>query len=250
MKELSSSYGRVLIGSPEDCFRTAAFLLDGQRARTPWRRHFTCGLGGGTTSQQWFRWCVAQDALSPGLLAATHWFTSDERYVRIDSYESNFGSADRLLLRPLGVPAERKHPWSTGIPPGLAAIEFGRLGAPFFGLNRSFDVCFLGLGLDGHIASIFPGSPLLGGDGGQYFAAVDVPEENWRLTITPSGLRAAGLIVVLVLGEAKRDILHRVLTEEATPGQLPAQLLRPMASQVVWLADEAAAGRFLPALAH
>lgn len=245
MKELSSSYGRVLIGSPDDCFRTAVFLAEGQRGRQPRRRHFTCALSGGGTPQTWYRWCVAQAAWSPGLLATAHWFVSDERYVRIDSYESNFGSADRLLLRPLGIPAERKHPWSTGLPPGLAAIDYGRLGAAWFGPRRTFDVCFLGLGADGHTASIFPGSPLLAGDGGQFFAAVDVPDRGWRLTVTPSGLRAAGLLVVLVLGADKADILHQMLTEKTDPVLRPAQLLRDCAPNTVWLVDEAAAARFL-----
>lgn len=245
VKELSSSYGRVFIGTKEDCFRTAAFLAEGQRGQNPLRRHFTWALTGGSTPKEWYRWCVEKRSLSPAMVATAHWFVSDERYVRVDSHESNFGNADRLLLKPLDIPAERKHPWSTNIAPGLAAVEFGRVNAPWFGRDRTFDVCFLGLGDDCHTASLFPGSPLLRDDGGSYFAAIDVPDKGWRLTITPSGLRAAGLVVVMALGAGKAEALHRVLAGPVDPLSVPAQILRKHAHNVVWLADEEAAAKFL-----
>ncbi len=247
MKELSSGYGRVFIGSKEDCFRTAVFLAEGQRGRNPGRRHATWGLTGGSTPKEWYEWCVAKEALSPVTVATVHWFVSDERCVRPDSYESNFGNADRLLLRPLGIPADRKHPWSTAIAPALAAVEFGRVNAPWFGRDRTFDVCFLGMGDDGHTASLFPGSPLLRDDGGSYFAAVEVEGKGWRLTITPSGLRVAGLIVVMALGAGKADALARVLAGPHDPRAVPAQILKECRDRVVWLVDEPAAARFLAA---
>ena len=76
---------------------TAVFLAGGQRGRNPTAKVFTWALTGGSTPQAWYRWCVAKDALSPGLLAATHWFTSDERHVPLASEDSNFGHADREL---------------------------------------------------------------------------------------------------------------------------------------------------------
>jgi 6-phosphogluconolactonase len=245
MKELSSSYGRVFIGSKEDCFRTAVFVAEGQRGQMPPRKHFTWALTGGSTPKEWYQWCVAKDALSPTTVATTHWFVSDERYVRPDSFESNFGNADRLLLKPLGIPAARKHPWSTNIAPGMAAVEFGRVNAPWFGRDRTFDVCFVGMGDDGHTLSLFPGSPLLRDDGGSYFAAIDVPEKGWRLTLTPSGLKACGLVVVMVLGEGKAEALHCVLAGEYDPKKVPAQVMKSLREKVVWLVDEAAAAKFL-----
>ncbi|MBX3735802.1 MAG: 6-phosphogluconolactonase [Candidatus Didemnitutus sp.] len=245
MKELSSSYGRVFIGTKEDCFRTAVFVAEGQRGQTPPKKHFTWALTGGSTPKEWYQWCVAKDALSPTTVATTHWFVSDERYVRPDSFESNFGNADRLLLKPLGIPPDRKHPWSTGVPPAMAALEFGRINAPWFGRDRTFDVCFAGMGDDGHTLSLFPGSPLLRDDGGAFFAAIDVPGRGWRLTLTPSGLKACGLVVIMVLGAGKADTLHRVLAGEFNPQQMPAQVTKSIRDKVVWLVDEDAAAKFL-----
>jgi 6-phosphogluconolactonase len=82
MKELSSSYGRVFIGSKEDCFRTAVFVAEGQRGQMPPRKHFTWALTGGSTPKEWYQWCVAKDALSPTTLATTHWFVSDRLAFR------------------------------------------------------------------------------------------------------------------------------------------------------------------------
>ncbi len=245
MKELSSSYERVFIGPKEECFRTAVFLAEGERAQNPLRKHATWALSGGSTPKEWFQWCVTKDALSPVAVATTHWFVSDERYVRIDSHDSNFGTAERMLLKPLGIPADRKHPWSTNIAPGMAAVEFGRINAQWFGRGRTFDVCFAGLGDDGHTLSLFPGSPLLRDDGGSFFAAIDVPDKGWRLTLTPSGLASCGLVIVMVLGEAKAEILHRVLAGDYAPQQIPAQVMKSVRDRVVWLVDEAAAAKFL-----
>ncbi len=245
MKELSSSYGRVFIGPKEDCFRTAGFLAEGLRGKKTGAKHFTWALTGGSTPKEWYQWCVAKDALSPPLVAQTDWFTSDERHVPLESGESNFGNADRQLLGPLKVPAERKHPWPVDLPAPQAAEEFERSAAAWFGKGSSFDICFLGMGDDCHTASIFPGSPLLLEDGGSYFAAVEVPGKGWRLTITPTGLRACSLIVVMALGAGKAEALHRVHAGPLDPSSAPVQVLRTCAPNVVWLVDEPAAARFL-----
>lgn len=244
MKELSTGYGRAFIGPREHCFRTAVFLAAGQRGKLPGARPFTWALTGGSTPKEWYQWCVAKDALSPPLLATTHWFTSDERAVPLGSPESNFGNADRSLLTPLKVKADHKHPWPVDLPAGGAAAQFATESRKFFAPGKCFDVCFLGVGDDGHTASIFPGSPLLD-DRPEHFAAVNVPGKGDRLTITPAGLRACGLIVVMALGAGKADILHRILAGPLDVAQLPAQGLRECSASVVWLIDEAAAARFL-----
>lgn len=246
MKELSSGYGRVLIGPREEVYRHAVFLAGGQRGRRAQAKTFAWALTGGATPQDWYRWCVAKDALSPGLLATTHWFTSDERLVPLASEGSNFGSAERGLLAPLKIAAEKRHPWPVALPGAAAAAEFTRQNAGWFTRGQCFDLCFLGLGEDGHTASLFPGSPLLTEDNLNPFAALEVPGKGWRLTITPAGLRACGMVVVMVLGAGKAEALHRVLAGPYEPEKVPAQILKTCSQNVVWLVDEPAAARFLP----
>ncbi len=245
MKELSSSYGRVFIGPKEDCFRTAVFLAEGMRGKKAGAKHFTWALTGGSTPKDWYKWCVTKDALSPAMLASAHWFTSDERCVPGESDESNFGNADRMLLTPLKISAEKRHPWPVARPAPQAAEDFEKQAAAWFTRGSAFDICFLGLGDDCHTASIFPGSPLLLEDGGSYFAAVEAPGKGWRLTITPTGLRACSLIVVMALGAGKAEALHRVHAGPLDPAAAPAQVLRTCAPNVVWLVDEPAAAKFL-----
>lgn len=245
MKELSSGYGRVFIGPKEELFRTAVFLAGGQRGRAPQAKIFSWALTGGSTPKEWYRWCVAQQALSPGLLAATHWFTSDERHVPLASDESNFGHAQRGLLAPLAVPPEKQHPWPVALPATEAAAEFSRQSAAWLPRGRAFDLCFLGMGDDCHTASLFPGSPLLSDEGAEFFAAVEVPGKGSRLTITPAGLRACGLIVVMALGAGKAEALHRVLAGPYDPVNVPSQVLKSCRQNVVWLVDEPAAAKFL-----
>jgi 6-phosphogluconolactonase len=108
-------------------------------------------------------------------------------------------------------------------------------------VGRTYDVCLLGLGDDAHTASLFPGSPLLDADGGRFFATVEVPGKGLRGTITPAGLRACGLITVLVTGAGKAGAIRRIFRGSELPGAAPARLLQTCAARVVWLLDDAAA---------
>ena len=97
------------------------------------------------------------------------------------------------------------------------------------------------MGDDAHTASLFPGTPLLRNEGGELFAAQEVPGKGWRLTITPAGLRACGQIVVLALGANKAPALARVLHGPDDVLNTPSQILKTCADRVLWLVDEPAA---------
>lgn len=244
MKETTTPYGRLVVADQETLFRRAVELAAGQHARKA-GRNFLWALTGGGTPAAWYRWCVATGALPAALRDEAHFTVSDERHVLLDSPDSNFGNAERLLLEPLGVPAERKHPWMVAWPVAEAAEAYRKTLLLLAGPGRAYDVCFLGMGDDCHTASLFPGTPLLRDDGGQLFGGQEVPGKGWRLTITPTGLRACGLIVVMALGAGKAEALRRVHRGPYEPNEVPSQILRDCADRVVWLIDDAAAQGWL-----
>ena len=237
MKESTTSCGRLLVGTTTELHRQAAALVAAVRPGG------VVALSGGLTPQGWFRWCVQTGALPAAVVAETHFTVSDERCVPLTDPMSNFGHADELLLEPLHVPPAHRHPWAVGLAPAEAAADHGATIRTLAGPGRAYEVCFLGLGEDSHTASLFPGSPLLRDDQGELFAPVEAPGKGWRLTITPTGLRACRLIVVLALGAGKAAALERVLRGPADPDRVPAQTLWACAAQVLWLVDEAAAGQ-------
>ncbi len=240
MTEIKTSLGLVKVGSQVELFAAAA-ALGTARFDPQARRSLLWALSGGATPQAWYRWCVEQKAIPPGLAAAARFTVSDERGVPATNPESNFGNAARQLLDPLGVPPAHRLAWPVELEPAPAVARYTEEVFRVAGFGRAYDVCMLGLGDDVHIASLFPGSPLLEAEDGRFFAAVNVPGKGLRLTITPSGLRACGLIVVMVLGAGKAGAVRRLFQGTELPAAAPARMLQSCAARVVWLLDDAAA---------
>jgi 6-phosphogluconolactonase len=236
VKTVVTKAGRFAIGDRDKVFRQAVTLAARAWDGAPGRPFFWA-LSGGSTPLEWYRWCVATGAINKALLGATEWFTSDERHVPLASDDSNFGVADRLLLTPLGVATARKHPWPVELPATACATAFEERFRSLRRADSAFDICFLGLGADGHTASLFPGGALMRRSDPAFFAAVEVPGKGWRLTITPRGLQACGTIIVMALGAGKREALTRVLADEGSVDETPARLLREMSDKVTWLVD-------------
>ena len=168
-----------------------------------------------------------------------HVFWGDERQVPPDHAESNFGMAHRVLLTHVPIPAGQIHRIRGEL--GNAAEAANEYESVLSGI---LDVALLGLGADGHIASIFPGSPLLTHDRLNRVAAVRVDHLHvWRITLTPSALLAARAIVVLVSGADKAAAVRAALDEPDDIRRWPAQLLRAAGGRVEWFIDAAAAQR-------
>jgi 6-phosphogluconolactonase len=242
MRTIPSSYGRVLVGPQAELFAEALRLTVAAHAQARPGR-FLWALTGGSTPAAFYKWCAETRALPAPLLRDTQFTVSDERHVLLSSADSNFGNAERQLLTPLGVATDQRHPWMVAWPVAEAAEAYRRTLLLLAGPGRAYDVCFLGMGDDGHTASLFPGTALLRDDGGLLFGGHEVPGKGWRLTITPTGLRACGLVIVMALGAGKAEALHRVHRGAADLFNVPSQVLGTLAERVVWLVDEPAAAR-------
>ena len=181
-----------------------------------------------------------------------HLLWGDERHVPPDDPQSNFGMAHEALVNHVPIPAFQVHRMRGElINVNEAAREYeSELEAAFLDANRSdrtFDVMLLGMGEDGHVASIFPGSPLLTGSPFEValsVAAVWAPHLNaWRITLTPATLLNSRAIVMMVAGTAKADAVRWALEGPEQVDQHPAQLLRRVSDRVYWIIDQLAAGR-------
>jgi len=176
-----------------------------------------------------------------------HVFFGDERHVPPDHPDSNFRMARESLLSKVPIPEENVHRIRAELEAEAAAKDYDEQLAEFFQLvDRDwprFDLIFLGLGDDGHTASLFPGSSALS-DASSRVAANWVEKfQTFRITLTFPVLNHAADVIFLVSGESKAQILSAVLSPGA--GKYPAQGIQLENGRLLWLADQEA-GRLLP----
>jgi 6-phosphogluconolactonase len=176
----------------------------------------------------------------------THIFWSDERYVPPEDPESNYGLARRLLLDRVDIPGDNVHPMPTLLPsPEEAADAYEEeLTSWFSGKTPRFDLMVMGMGAEGHTASIFPHSPALEPEAQAHLVvAVEVPATPpWRLTMTLPVFNNAENLFFLVAGKEKAEALEHVVMGPPDPAQWPASGIRPTDGSVMWWVDEAAFG--------
>jgi len=214
------------------------------------RGRFLVALSGGSTPERMYR-LLAADPLA----AALDWsrvevLWSDERCVPPDLPESNYRMARESLLDWVAVAPARVHRIRGELAPADAALAYerevrGLLGAadgPAQGnAGARLDLVLLGVGMEGHTASLFPGGGWLD-DAHSWVRAEPVPvAPRWRVTLTPVIINAAARISFLAWGSAKADIVRRVLEGPRWPTELPAQLIAPVEGQATWFLDAAAA---------
>jgi 6-phosphogluconolactonase len=175
-------------------------------------------------------------------------FWGDERYVPPHDPDSNYRMAKEALLDHVPCPAGNIHPMPTHLPsPDAAAQEYERTLRSYFGTDwPHFDLVLLGLGEEGHTASLFPGSPALA-ERTRWVVAVETPAQPpVRLTLTLPALTRAASISVLVAGAKKAGALHHVLADVPDPDTYPAAGIRSTQGTLIWWVDREAAGSTVP----
>lgn len=204
---------------------------------------FRVAFSGGSTPRLFFD-ALASAAFRP-LVDWTHAriFFVDERCVPPEDERSNYRLAKERLLDPLGVPTENVFRMRGEEEPRRAADEYETVLQREFGAADDaprFDYLLLGLGADGHTASLFPGTRAVE-ETRSRVAANYVPKlGEWRLTLTLPVLNSARRAVFLVVGGEKREALAAVMRAEGGSASLPASLVRPERGSLVWIVDEAA----------
>lgn len=235
----------TVVADPEALATEAArMIVDMAMESIRVRGRFSIALAGGGTPSATYAKLAA-----PPLHDAMPWdrtwvFFGDERAVPPDHPDSNYGMASRTLLTKVPVPADqvfRMRGEAEDIE--MAATEYGRTLAQAFGCRRGelprLDLILLGVGIDGHTASLFPGSPackeIFRPVAAVHAAAAAVPQ---RLTFTLPVLNAAARVLVLAAGQEKARVVKAVLHDRVL---LPAGMVRPTDGTLHWMIDRAAA---------
>jgi 6-phosphogluconolactonase len=199
-------------------------------------------LSGGSTPRRLYE-VLAQPPIAARMpWSRIHWFFGDERFVPLDHPDSNFRMAREALLSRAPIPQANIHPVPTDrSSPQDAALAYEKVLKSFYGADSIdtgkplFEVTLLGLGEDGHTASLFPGDPALQ-ERRHWVVAVTGARDQPRVTLTYPALDSSAEAAFLVTGASKRDILGRVRRGDGT---LPAARIQP-AGHLHWFVDRAA----------
>jgi 6-phosphogluconolactonase len=224
----------ALVSAVADAFIAAANEAVNRRGR------FDVLLSGGSTPAELYRTLARANPRLPW--DRTHLWFGDERWVPPTHPDSNYRMAHETLLGPLGLTGDRVHRVETELEPDVAALRYeDEMRAAFPAALPRFDLVLLGIGEDGHTASLFPDTAALD-ERTRLVVANWVPKlAAHRITITFPLIEAATAAWVLAVGDRKAAIVREVLEGPFDPRRLPVQAARPTQGDVVWWLDAAAA---------
>lgn len=242
----------------------AARIIAASAAAIAARGRFTIALAGGSTPAALYRLLAEPSNVNRLDWLRTEVFFGDERCVPPEHEWSNYGMASRTLLSHVPLPPDQCHRMKGELPPATAASNYAHILACAFDLREGpwpqLDVILLGMGEDGHTASLFPGMEALA-EGSKAVVPTEVPAyvrpQVPRVTLTLPVLNAGREVMFLLAGQGKAAMIKRVL-EEATleksekellpsarvrPARVRPALVRPAPGQLTWFLDRAAASQ-------
>jgi len=213
------------------------------------RGDFSVALSGGSTPRELHRRIANSPLMQQVDWAHVQIFFGDERCVPPEDPESNYHMAEETLLSRVPIPAANVHRMRGEMPPAEGAADYERQLREFFKDEPPrLDLILLGMGDNGHTASLFPGLTAVH-EQQRWVVAEDVREVGmWRISLTPVVLNLAREVMFLVTGAAKASMLQQVLEGPYAPAERPAQIVRPSPGEVIWLVDAAAAEKLTPAI--
>jgi 6-phosphogluconolactonase len=234
---------RILVCPDPAAVASAAADLVADAAASAIREHdlFTLALSGGHTPALLYETLAAEPYLSRIEWPKVEFFFGDERCVPPQHPDSNFAVAQKLLFDRAPIPADNIHRIRGEIEPEAAAIEYGQLLKRTFG-DGGVDLALLGMGTDGHTASLFPHTAALAETHHRCVANYVPHLKSWRVTMSAPFLNRSAAVVVMATGKDKALRIEEVLEGERDPQRLPIQLIDPPEGTLTWLMDTAAAG--------
>jgi len=234
--------------NPAELSKTAAELF-AQAAREAVRENgrFTVALTGGSSPVQLYTLLTQKPYVNQIPWEKLFVFWGDERWVPLTDDRSNYKMAlDTLLSKVPVLPSQIYPMWSKEASPEEFAQQYeNQLHQQFNNSAPQFDLILLGMGDDGHTASLFPGTSVLEEKDKWVQAYFLEPQQMHRITLTAPLINQAKKILFLTYGEKKAHALYEVLEGERNPTKYPSQLIQPQQGETRWLVDDAAAKKLL-----
>jgi 6-phosphogluconolactonase len=208
------------------------------------RGRFSVALAGGSTPRRAYELLATSERKDRISWASVHIFFGDERCVPPTHPEGNYRMAREAMTSLLPIPTENVHRIKGESDPITSARLYERELRSFFNGDAAwprFDLVLLGMGDDGHTASLFPHTPALNEQRAWVVANPVEKLNTLRLTLTPPAINHAAHIIFMVTGAAKAERLREVIHGPRDPERLPAQMIQPLDGSLTWLVDKEAA---------
>lgn len=205
------------------------------------RGRFTIALAGGSTPKALYEFLATVQPIMQW--DKWHVFFGDERTVPPDDVDSNFHMVQESLLSKVAIPEHQIYRMKGELEPKESAEQYSQVLKDVFGDDRlpQFDLILLGMGDDGHTASLFPRTEAIHEQEKWVVAHYVEKLDTWRITLTPSVINTAHHIIFMVTGEKKAKRLNQVLNGEYQPDTLPSQIINPTNGELHWYIDDLAA---------
>jgi 6-phosphogluconolactonase len=219
--------------------QTAKKIVDLAHASATDKKRFNIALSGGSTPKALFEFLAEEPFIQ---WDDVHIWWSDERCVPPDHEDSNYRMANEALLQNIVIPQENIHRMQGELNPTNAATTYAKTLNDLFPTSPPvFDLILLGMGDDGHTASLFPGMPAIYEHNklvvGHYVGKL----KAWRITLTPVVINAAANVMFLVTGKNKAEPLRQVFRGVFQPHIYPSQIIQPRKGSLTWMLDKDAA---------
>ncbi len=243
-RQVGSTTEIIIRENPTHLAQTGAELFTrAARAAVKERGRFAVAVSGGSTPRLMHRLLAEEPYCSETPWDRTSLFWVDERCVPVTDEGSNYGAAKLDLLEKVPLPVAQIHPMPVEAPPDEGAVEYQRVLQNFFqsgeGQFPAFDLIFLGIGADGHTASLFPGQSSIEEKKRLVIAVKGGIPNVSRLTMTYPTLNQARQLVILVSGTGKAAVLKTLFEDKQA--RLPAGRINPTNGTLTWLVDRDAA---------
>ncbi|OKL40460.1 6-phosphogluconolactonase [Pontibacter flavimaris] len=224
--------------------RAAELFVDAAQEAVQKNGRFIVALTGGSSPKELYQLLAKAPYKDQVPWEQTYIFWGDERWVPLTDDRSNFKMAKELLLDKVPVPQEQVFPMWADMEPETYALKYEQFLKDLFKDQApAFDLILLGMGDDGHTASLFPHTGVLQEQEKWVDAYYLKPQSMHRITLTAPLLNQAKRILFMTFGENKARALHEVLEGARNPQEFPSQLISPEHGEIYWFVDDKAASR-------